>query len=106
MVNNKPEIASEFGKIPIYGRGKTMLDNEERFRKIRTFYKWMSIIKDDKSSGAPSTPIFDPNMSGFFKTYKKPGPRVSFDSMFCGTPTKQSISEHSEKQELSELHAV
>jgi hypothetical protein len=103
MVNNKPEIASEFGKIPIYGRGKTMLDNEERFRKIRTFYKWLSIIKEDKSPPTPSTPVFDPQLSGFFSTYKKRLPRVSFDSIISGTPKKRSTSENTE---ISELHAV
>ena len=111
MVNNKPEIASEFGKIPIYGRGKTMLENEERFRKIRIFYKWLSHVKESKSSNPASTPVLDPHLSGFFNSCKKPISRTSFDSIIYGTPNKHVGSEagnrsNSEQTDISEIHAV
>ena len=106
MVNNKPEIASEFGKIPIYGRGKTMLDNEERFRKIRTFYKWLSHTNDTKMSSTPRTydesnlHQFDPNTSVFFNNCKKPAYRISFDSIIS---ENTSISE---ERDVVETYAV
>lgn len=37
---NKPEIASEFSKINVYGQRDQLKELENRFRAIRSFYKW------------------------------------------------------------------
>jgi len=46
---NKPEIASSFEKITIFGRHKHLKEKEDTFRKIRNFYRWRAVkVFEDK----------------------------------------------------------
>lgn len=47
---NKPEIASGFEKINIYGRKKRIQSLEENFKKTRHFYKWLYSVYHAKST--------------------------------------------------------
>lgn len=83
-VRNKPEIASEFGKIPIYGRDKNIIDNEARFQKIRTFYKWWS------ATGKRSKQRISEESSDLVVTPSYPkASRLSIESLF-GRPKSKS----------------
>jgi hypothetical protein len=88
MVRNKPEIASEFGKIPIYGRDKNVMENEARFQKIRTFYKWWSAMnKNDRNKkvSTESDSVCTPS------EHKNNG-RVSLESIFSKPKIQTSVN--------------
>jgi len=100
MVRNKPEIASEFGKIPIYGRDKNAMENEARFQKIRTFYKWWSAInKNDRNKriSNESDLVFTPSE-------RKNSGRFSIDSIFSTPKIRKSVNiENIREEEDSEI---
>jgi hypothetical protein len=49
-VRNKPEIAHSFEKIVIYGRERSLLSNQEKFIKIRNFYRYIYNIKNKSNN--------------------------------------------------------
>ena len=57
-LKNKPEIASDFDSdIKIFGREKQQLNHQQRFQKIRLFYRWMSTVNRNRAEYRPSIDI-------------------------------------------------
>jgi hypothetical protein len=78
---NKPEIASGFERIKIYGRKKQMRSLEDKFKSIRNFYKWIYHTKyKNMLANHPLEKKLDTNIN-----------RESLDSIFSKESLNQNV---------------